>query len=133
MGTHTQNVVRAAVAIAEGDVNLAQRTAIHHQVDVGHRVDVHQTYLMADAVVRQIDQTHLPTLGALTGHVEQTDLGTIQRVGIVDGSQLQTAHHGLGYVQHTRYLRTTIHARRHVVGSTYLPTVEDACRSIGKT
>ena len=47
---------------------------------------------MADGVVAEVDDTYLPALGTLAGYVEQTYLGTIQRVGIVDGTYLPAVH-----------------------------------------
>ena len=48
---------------------------------------------MAYAVVRQIDESYLPALRMFAGHIEQSHLSTIQRVGIVESTNLNSTHH----------------------------------------
>ena len=86
MRTHTENAITVLVAVAGSDVRLGRRTAVEHVVDGGHGVDVHKANLMANTVVRQVDESHLPALGVFAGNVEQTYLCTVERIGIVDGT-----------------------------------------------
>ena len=89
MRTHTDDAVCALVAEARSQIRLGRRAAIEHDVDIGHGVDVHQTNLMADTVVRQVDESHLPAL-----------------------------HHGRRDVQDTRPLQTAIHASCDIADTT---------------
>ena len=87
---------------------------------------------MADAVIRQVDQSHLPALGALAGNVEHAYLCTVQRVGIVEGTQLQAALHGRRHIQDARQLHALVHTCRDVADTTQLQSVELLSRCIGE-
>ena len=54
---------------------------------------------MANAIIRQVNEAYLPALRPLAGNIEQTNLCTVQRVSIIDGAPLPTAHHGFRHVQ----------------------------------
>ena len=86
---------------------------------------------MADAVVRQVDETNLHTLGALTGDVEKTYLHAVERVGIVDGTPLPATHHARRDIQQTRQLQAAVHALGDVADTTELETTELVSRRIG--
>ena len=86
VSTDAKNIIGTLITIAGSDVDLRGTAAIEHQVNGSSGIDVYQAYLMTDTVVRQVDNTHLPALGTLAGYVEQTNLCTVQRVGIVDGT-----------------------------------------------
>ena len=88
---------------------------------------------MADAVVRQVDESYLPSLRTPAGNIEDADLRTVQRVGIVDGSPLPATHHGRRDVQDARQLQTAGHAPRDVADATQLQAIEQMCRRVGDT
>ena len=106
------------VAVAHGKIRLGRRASIHHDVDVGCRVDVDQSNLVTNGVVREVDQTNLPSLQTLAGNIDDAQLHAVERVGIVGGTQLPATHHARRDIQNARPLQATIHACGNIAHAT---------------
>ena len=133
VSAYTYYIIGTLVAKAGSHVDLRRRAGIEHVVNIGGGADVHQTYLTANGVVAEVDDTHLPALGTLAGDVEHTNLSSLQRVGIVDGSQLPTVHLARRHIQESRQLESPIHLLGDVVDGSQLETLEHTARDVGES
>ena len=92
VGAEADDAVGAAVSEAEGGIEFGARPSIHHDVNVGLGVDIHQTYLVGHGVAAVVHDAYLHAPGVVGADVQEANLRTVECVGIVVGTNLQTPH-----------------------------------------
>ena len=93
MRSETYYAVSAAVAEPECGVNLTAVAAKEHEVDLGFRIKVNQSYLVRGRVATVVYQSYLHSARMFHTNVHRSNLPSPQRVGIVIRAELHAAHH----------------------------------------
>ena len=76
--TNTPHAIGTLIAVAYGEISLGRRTAIQQDVLSGRGIEVYQTYLMTNGIVRHVDDSHLPALLTFIGMIQQAYLYAIE-------------------------------------------------------
>ena len=84
--------VGVGIAEAKGEVQAGGGSDIRHHIDACLWVDVDESDLACFRVSRVVEQSYLYAPRMALRHVEDADLRSPQRIGIVIGAELQSSH-----------------------------------------